>query len=206
MTLPLMQVLATRAAEHLRDPGVTGLVVTHGTDTIEETAFLLDLVVDDERPVVLTGSQRPADAPDSDGPANLADAVTVAAHPDARGLGALIVFGGRVFAARGTRKSHTLAADTFTSPSGGPVGWVRGEHVQVELRPRQRPRLPLPPGALDDVRVDVVPHYPGPDGTACTHSPPRARAASCWRRPARATPTPSCGTPSPSCPSRSSSW
>jgi len=149
MTLPLMAVLAERACEHLRRPEVAGLVVTHGTDTTEETAFLLDLVGADERPVVLTGAQRPADAPDSDGPANLADAVAVAAAPAARGLGALVVFGGRVFAARGVRKSHTLAVDTFTSPSGGAIGWVRDGRVQVELRPRRRPALPLPPGALD---------------------------------------------------------
>jgi len=166
MTLPLMAVLAERACEHLRRPEVAGLVVTHGTDTTEETAFLLDLVGADERPVVLTGAQRPADAPDSDGPANLADAVAVAAAPAARGLGALVVFGGRVFAARGVRKSHTLAVDTFTSPSGGAIGWVRDGRVQVELRPRRRPALPLPPGALDAVRVDVAALYPGADATA----------------------------------------
>lgn len=163
MTLPLMAGLAERARDHLRRDAVAGLVVTHGTDTTEETAFLLDLVIDDPRPVVLTGAQRLADASDSDGPANLADAVAVAADPCASGLGALVVFGGRVFAARGVRKSHTLAADTFTSPSGGPLGWVRDGRLQVELRPRRRPVLPL--GLLDDVRVDVVALYPGVDAT-----------------------------------------
>ncbi len=166
MTLPLMHQLAVRAQHHLRDADVAGLVVTHGTDTIEETAYFLDLVVDDDRPVVVTGAQRAADAADGDGPRNLADAITVAAHPGCRGLGSLVVFGGRVFAARGTRKSHTLAADTFTSPSGGPLGWVRGATVHLDARPVRRPRLPLPEVDLAAVRVDVVACYPGADATA----------------------------------------
>jgi L-asparaginase len=133
---------------------------------MEETSYLLDLVIDDPRPVVLTGAQRPADDPDSDGPRNLADALTVAAHPAARGLGALIVFGGSVFAARGTRKTRTLAADSFAAPSGGPLGWVRGRDVHIEVQPRARPSVPLTDMSFDDVRVDVVACYPGADPTA----------------------------------------
>ncbi len=166
MTLPLMHELAVHATEHLRDDGVDGLVVTHGTDTMEETAFFLDLVLDDERPVVVTGAQRPADAPDSDGPRNLADALVVAAHPAARGLGTLLVFGGLVFAARGVRKSRTLAADAFTAPSGGPLGWVRDDMVHIGTQPRSRPHLDLDDLQVDDARVDVVACYPGADATA----------------------------------------
>ncbi len=166
MTPTLMHRLAVRARQHLADDAVAGLVVTHGTDTTEETAYFLDLVVDDERPIVLTGAQRPADAPDSDGPRNLADAVTVAAHPSSRGLGTLIVFGGRIFAARGTRKSHTVATDTFTAPGGGQLGWVRGDTVQVDVRPVRRRRLPLPDDDLSGLRVDVAACYPGADATA----------------------------------------
>lgn len=166
MTPTLMHLLAVRARQHLAADAVTGLVVTHGTDTIEETAYFLDLVVDDERPIVLTGAQRPADAPDGDGPRNLADAVTVAAHPSARGLGTLIVFGGRIFAARGTRKSHTVAADTFTAPGGGQLGWVRDDTVQVDARPIRRRRLLLPADDLSGLRVDVAACYPGADATA----------------------------------------
>jgi len=166
MALPLLHELATHAADHLRDGEVDGLVVTHGTDTMEETAFFLDLVIDDERPVVLTGAQRPADAPDSDGRRNLADALTVAAHPAARGLGTVLVFGGSVFAARGVRKSRTLAADTFTAPSGGPLGWVRDDVLHIGTEPRPRPHLPLERLRVDDARVDVVACYPGADATA----------------------------------------
>ena len=139
MTLDRVHTLAVAVARQLLDPDVAGVVVTHGTDTTEETAFFLDLFHDDERPVVLTGAQRAADAPDSDGPRNLGDAVTVAADRAARGFGVLIGFGGQLFPARGTRKSHTLAADTFTNPSGGALGWVHGGHVAVVSPPRRRP-------------------------------------------------------------------
>lgn len=166
MTLPLMRRLAERVAHHASDELVAGVVVTHGTDTMEETAYFLDLVSDDSCPVVLTGAQRPADESDSDGPRNLADALTVAAHPAARGLGSLIVFGGLLFAARGTRKTRTLAADSFAAASGGPLGWVRGENVHIEAHPRPRPHLSLGDMSFDDVRVDVVACYPGADATA----------------------------------------
>src|SRR4051794_12775016 len=118
MTLDRMAQLATRACMHLAD-GAVGIVVTHGTDTIEETALFLDLFVGDEAPIVLTGAQRAADAPDSDGPRNLAEAITVAAAPQSRGLGTLVVFDGTVFPARGVRKAHTLASTAFTAPDGG---------------------------------------------------------------------------------------
>lgn len=166
MTVPRMHTVASRAAELLADPEIAGLVVTHGTDTVEETAFFLDLFHDDPRPVVVTGAQRPADAPDSDGPRNLTDAVTLAASPAARELGVLVSFGGTFFPARGTRKSHTLAADTFSTPDAGPLGWIHGSQVAVESRPRRRPALDLTALATDWVRVDIVACYPGADAAA----------------------------------------
>ena len=166
MTIDRVHTLARAVAAQLRDPDVAGVVVTHGTDTTEETAFFLDLFHDDARPVVLTGAQRAADAPDSDGPRNLADAVTVAASPAARGLGVLIGFGGQLFPARLTRKSHTLAADTFTNPHGGPLGWVHGGDVRVGTTPRRTPALDLAAFDPAGVRVDVVACYPDADATA----------------------------------------
>ncbi len=166
MTLERVHTLAVRAAEALRDPAVAGLVVTHGTDTIEETAYFLDLFHRDPRPVVVTGAQRPADAPDGDGPRNLGEAVTVAADDAARDLGVLVSFGGRVFAARGVRKGHTLAADTFAAPDTGAVGWVHGDRVGIEARPVRGPALDLAAFDPSGVRVDVVACHPDADAVA----------------------------------------
>ena len=166
MTLDRVSLLARAVAEELSDPEVAGVVVTHGTDTTEETAFFLDLFHGDARPVVLTGAQRPADAPDTDGPRNVGDAVTVATDPDARGLGVLVTFGGQVFPARGTRKAHTLAADTFTNPHGGALGWVHEGRVGVVAVPRRGPALELAAFDPDGLRVDVVVCHPDADGTA----------------------------------------
>src|SRR5262249_51214120 len=110
-----MAEIVRRAHQALADPEVLGVVVTHGTDSMEETAFLAELVHHDPRPVVFTGAQRLAAAQDTDGPRNLADAITVAAGPDAAGLGALIVFDGRIYQARGTRKTQTLAGEAFST-------------------------------------------------------------------------------------------
>lgn len=166
MTLERMHELAIRARDHLRDPDLAGLVVTHGTDTIEETALFLDLFAADSRPIVFTGAQRPADAGDTDGPRNLSDAITVAADPASRGLGALVVFDGSIFAARGTRKSQTIASDTFAAPDGAAVGWVHGDGVHVENRPRRREPLDLDTFDLTGVRVDIAACYPGADAAA----------------------------------------
>ncbi len=144
------------------DP-VDGIVITHGTDTMEETAILLDLVHDDSRPVVLTGAQRAGDDTDGDGPRNLADAVRVAASPAARGLGVMIVFAGRILAARGTRKLHTTALDAFGSVVGGNVGTVRSGRVSITSIPRRPKALPRPEIGFDSTRVDIVEMYPGAD-------------------------------------------
>ena len=166
MTLDRLHTLARAVAAQFADPAVAGVVVTHGTDTTEETAYFLDLFHDDDRPVVLTGAQRAADAPDSDGPRNLGDAVIVAADAAATGLGVLIGFGGQLFPARGTRKTHTLAADTFTNPYGGALGWVHRGEVGIVTRPRRGQAVDLAAFDPTGVRVDVVTCYPDADATA----------------------------------------
>ncbi|MGW1768755.1 asparaginase [Streptomyces sp. NPDC002073] len=143
--------------EVLADPDVTGIVVTHGTDTLEESAFLVDLHHDDPRPVVFTGAQRPLDAPDGDGPANLYDALLTAST--ARGLGVLVTFDGRVHAARGTVKTQTLATDAFADPSGAPLGSIGFGRVSVPVRPRRPAALALPPVPDLLPRVDMVMHH-----------------------------------------------
>jgi L-asparaginase len=157
--------IVSSVGEAMTDPGIDGIVLTHGTDTAEETAYLLDLVHTDERPVVLTGAQRPADAPDADGPGNLRDALRVAADPAARGLGVLVVFDGLVLAARGTRKVHTHETAAFAQPDGGPLGRVDDGGLVIDRVPAHREHLDLRED-IATVRVDIAAVYPGVDGTA----------------------------------------
>jgi L-asparaginase len=145
----------------LADPAVDGIVVTHGTDTLEETAFLVDLHHDDPRPVVFTGAQLPMDAADGDGPGNLHDALITAAT--VRDLGVLIVFDGKVHAARGTVKTQTVAADAFADPSGHRVGDVGFGRVSVLRIPERPAALPLPVRPAVAPRVDVVVHHSDAD-------------------------------------------
>ncbi|HWC59061.1 MAG TPA: asparaginase, partial [Verrucomicrobiae bacterium] len=99
-----------------------GVVITHGTDTMEETAYFLSLVVNSDKPVILVGSMRPATAIGADGPANLYNAVALAANPEARGRGPLVILNDTIHYAREAQKTHTTHLDTFKSPNRGPAG------------------------------------------------------------------------------------
>jgi L-asparaginase len=140
----------------------TGVVVTHGTDTLEETAMLCDLMLDADAPVVLTGAIRPGSAAGADGPANLLDAVAVAAAPEAAGFGAIVVFGGEVHAARHVRKVDSTSPVAFGSPATGPIGRVVEGRPALHLRP-VRPDSALAVSRLD-FRVPVVATALGDDG------------------------------------------
>jgi L-asparaginase len=133
-TLDTLWGLRSRVAELLDRPEVDGIVVTHGTDVMEESAYLLDLTVPSEKPVVLTGAMRTASQIGYEGLANLIAAVRVAASPQARGLGAVIVMNDEIHAARFVTKTHTQSVDTFKSLSFGPLGRVDGDEVVIGQR------------------------------------------------------------------------
>ncbi len=115
--------IAHRAQALADDPVVDGIVLTHGTDTLEETAWFLHLVLKTDKPVVMTAAMRPATALSADGPMNLFGAVAVAASPDFSGLGVVVAMNDRVFGARDLTKRHTLAVDAFGTEDGA-IGWT----------------------------------------------------------------------------------
>jgi L-asparaginase len=158
--------LALRCAHHLARPEVTGIVVTHGTDTLEETAWFLQRVLAPAKPVVMAAAMRPATALHSDGPQNLVDAVTAAQAPGARGV--VAVLSGWIHGARDVRKVHPYRVDAFSSGDAGPIGcveegelrlfraWPDGEAIGVAA-------LPADAGAWP--RVEIVLSHAGADGT-----------------------------------------
>ncbi|MFC8507148.1 asparaginase [Streptomyces sp. NPDC057411] len=119
----------------------SGVVVVQGTDTLEETAFLLDLLCTTEEPIAVTGAMRRPDLPGADGPANLAAALAVAADPGCRDLGVLVVLADEIHAARFAHKAHTTSLATFTSPGAGPLGAVVEGEPRILLRPAVPTRL-----------------------------------------------------------------
>jgi L-asparaginase len=156
--------IVQRLEEQFDDPDVVGVVVTHGTDTMEETAFLADLVHRSPAPVVFTGAQRAASRTDSDGPRNLREAILAAADPRLRGYGALIGFASKVFPGRLARKDQTLALDAFAHPDG-PAAIVEQDAIRILRPPGPRFTLPGFPTTFGSQRVDLVSSHPGADRT-----------------------------------------
>jgi L-asparaginase len=131
------------------DAGAGGVVVTQGTDSIEETSFVLDLLVDRDEPVVVTGAMRHPDLPGADGPANLLASVQVAASETARGIGAVVVLNEEIHAARFVQKTHTSNPAAFRSPLTGPVGWISEGNVRIATRPVGSRHVALSPESRD---------------------------------------------------------
>jgi L-asparaginase len=129
--------LARRAAAWLERPDVDGLVITHGTDTLEETAYVLDLLLLSPKPVIIVGAIRTMSEPGWDGPANLLAAVRVAADPASRGRGVLIVMNEQILTASDAQKIHTEASGSFAAPEFGPVGVIDAGTVRyARMAPR----------------------------------------------------------------------
>lgn len=141
LTLPMIHDLAKVIAREL--PHHDGVVITHGTDTMEETAFALEILLSPEKPVVLTGAQRNAEARDADGPRNLADAVIAAADPQMHGIGVVVLFEGDIHAARRVRKVHASRTDAFRSGDFGKLGAVDEGRLSLTARPARLPALGL---------------------------------------------------------------
>jgi L-asparaginase len=135
ITFAIMIDLANRINALLGTDGVDGVVVTHGTDTMEETAHFLNLTIKSKKPVVLTGAMRPSTAISADGPLNLYNAVAVAADPDAAGRGALVVMNDRIHGAHSLSKTNTTSVETFISPINGLIGTVNNGKTEYFRRP-----------------------------------------------------------------------
>jgi L-asparaginase len=154
----LRQVICT----HL-DAGAAGVVVTQGTDTIEETSYLLDLTYDGAQPVIVTGAMRNPSLAGADGPANLLAAIQTAACPQACDQGVLVVFADEIHAARTVRKTHATSPSTFQSPNGGPLGYVVEGRPWLRSRLTHRTVVPVRPDAAPP-RVGLVTITLGDDG------------------------------------------
>lgn len=130
--LRLVNLINQKFADH---PELTGIVITHGTDVLEETAYFLHLTVKDPRPVVVVGSMRPATAISADGPLNLLNAVRVASCPESVGKGVLVVLNEEIHCARDVTKSNAYKVETFQSLYSGPLGFVKGDEVRFYHQP-----------------------------------------------------------------------
>lgn len=148
LTLETIHKLCRHIDARLAEPGVDGVVVTHGTDTMEESAFLARLLVRSDKPVVFTGAQRHAGQADTDGPRNMHDALLCAAAPDMTGVGAVIVFEGEIHGARYVSKVHSSRVDTFRSNGHGKLGEIDEGEVHLYTRPA-RPREVIDAPSLD---------------------------------------------------------
>src|SRR6187549_2209880 len=162
MTIEIWKKLAVRANEIFKNNEADAIVVTHGTDTQEETAYFLDLLVKSKKPVVLTGSMRPATAISADGPKNLYDAITVAISPKSVGRGVLVSFNEGIFDAREVMKLSTTKTNAFGSPNTGPIGQAydgKVEYYQNSVR-EVDPKNPVSITADTKLpRVDIVYMY-----------------------------------------------
>jgi L-asparaginase len=160
VTPQIMWDLAQLINKRLEDPAIDGVVVTHGTDTLEETAYFLDLTVRGDKPVVMTGAMRNASELGFEGPANLRDSILCAASPAARGLGVLVCMNEQILAASEATKTHTEEAGTFQSPNFGPLGIVDMGRVLFYRRPIMRESIPAT--RVED-RVELFKIYCGAD-------------------------------------------
>lgn len=171
MSFALWVALAERVQHHLALDDVQAVVITHGTDTLEETAYFLQALLSPSKPVVLTCAMRPADALAPDGPQNILDAITVARNPNAQGV--VVVCAGVVHAALDVQKSHTYRLDAFSSGDGGPIGYVEENSLrllrnwpasQKNIGQAAPEKIALLRSSMAWPRVEIVMNYAGASG------------------------------------------
>ena len=161
---PPLWVKLTRSVEQaLARPEVSGVIVSHGTDTLEETGWFLDLAVKSDKPIVLIGAQRNASEKDFDGPRNLLNAARICVSPDAKGKGAMIALNDQINAARSATKTHTSSVETFQSGDFGFLGYADVDRVVFYRAPLRRQHVPLTAEVLP--KVEIVPMFGGADGS-----------------------------------------
>lgn len=162
MDPPRWVALTHPVQDALSRPEVAGVVVSHGTDTLEETAWWLDLTVDSPKPVVLIGAQRNASESDFDGPRNLLNAVRIAVDPASAAKGVMLAMNDQINAARDVTKTHTSSVETFKSGDHGFLGVVDFDRIVFSRAPLRRQHVPLKSDAMP--AVEIVPMYGGADG------------------------------------------
>ncbi len=167
MTPARMFDLARQVAVKLGDRAIDGIVITHGTDTLEETAYLHGLVISSDKPVAFVGAMRNSSELSWDGPANLRSAVRVAAAQEARGLGVLVVMNDQLLSSLDATKTHTESTDTFQSRDFGPLGVVDKDRVIVSRKPAVLEHIET--SALEE-RVDLIRIAAGSDGRFFDHA------------------------------------
>lgn len=161
MTVERQWALRARLLEVIADPAIAGVIVTHGTDTLEETAYIVARSTPADTPIVFTGAMRSSSDLGWDGPQNLVDAVRVAASPLARGVGTMVVMGSRVFAGLEDTKGHTHELAAFEAPGLGPIGSIDEDQVIFRRRLVGTPAVLAPPAPATP--VDIVPTWAGCD-------------------------------------------
>jgi len=162
---PPRWVQLTKAAQAALDrPEVSGVIVSHGTDTLEETAFWLDLTVKSSKPIVLIGAQRNASSPDFDGPRNLLNAARIAVDPQSRDKGVMLAMNNQINSARYATKTHTGNVETFNSGDFGFIGEVYPDRVIYASAPLRRQHIPIKTDKMPE--VEIVAMYGGADGMA----------------------------------------
>ena len=157
-----MNIVKEAILTELKDPEVEGVVVTHGTDTLEETAYFLDLTVGDERTVVVTGSQRAPEAVGTDVYSNLRNSIYVAVDPVIKGVGTVVVFNERIYSAKYVKKVHASNLQGFDSFGHGYLGIIDNDKVRIYQRPVMREVHHVPGGMP---RVDIIKCYSGQEGS-----------------------------------------